>query len=161
MIKRLPTMQETQVQSLGWEDLLEKEMTTTPLFLPKKSHGWRNLIGYSPRGHKESDMTEQLHFHFLSCMYIYEYIMTISININCHHVVKSLSRVQLFVIPWTVAYQAPPSTEFSRQEYWSGLPLPSPGIFPTQESNPGLLHCRQMLLPSETPGKHMQRLYKF
>ena len=36
--------------------------------------------------------------------------------------VKSLSRVQLFVTPWTVAYQAPPSMGFSRQEYWSGLP---------------------------------------
>ena len=41
--------------------------------------------------------------------------------------VKLLSRVRLFEIPWTVAYQAPPSTEFSRQEYWSGLPFPSPG----------------------------------
>ena len=40
--------------------------------------------------------------------------------------VKSLSRVQLFTIPWTAAYQAPPSMGFSRQEYWSGLPLPSP-----------------------------------
>ena len=39
--------------------------------------------------------------------------------------VKSLSRVQLFTTPWTVAYQAPPSMGFSRQEYWSGLPLPS------------------------------------
>ena len=39
--------------------------------------------------------------------------------------VKSLSRVQLFVTPWTVAYQAPPSMGFSRQEYWSGLPCPS------------------------------------
>ena len=38
--------------------------------------------------------------------------------------VKSLSRVQLFVTPWTVAYQAPPSMGFSRQEYWSGLPFP-------------------------------------
>ena len=38
--------------------------------------------------------------------------------------VKSLSRVQLFVIPWTVAYQPPPSMGFSRQEYWSGLPFP-------------------------------------
>ena len=37
--------------------------------------------------------------------------------------VKSLSRVRLFVTPWTVAYQAPPSTGFSRQEYWSGLPF--------------------------------------
>ena len=39
--------------------------------------------------------------------------------------VKSLSRVQLFATPWTVAHQAPPSVEFSRQEYWSGLPFPS------------------------------------
>ena len=53
--------------------------------------------------------------------------------------VKSLSHVQLFVTPWTVAHQAPLSMGFSRQEYWSGLPFPSPGIFPTQESNPGLL----------------------
>ena len=39
--------------------------------------------------------------------------------------VKSLSRVRLFETPWTAAYQAPPSVRFSRQEYWSGLPLPS------------------------------------
>ena len=40
--------------------------------------------------------------------------------------VKSLSRVQLFATPWTAAYQAPPSMGFSRQEYWSRVPLPSP-----------------------------------
>ena len=40
--------------------------------------------------------------------------------------VKSPSRVRLFVTPWTAAYQAPPSMGFSRQEYWSGVPLPSP-----------------------------------
>ena len=40
--------------------------------------------------------------------------------------VKSLSGVSLFATPWTAAYQAPPSVVFSRQEYWSGLPLPSP-----------------------------------
>ena len=61
--------------------------------------------------------------------------------------VKSLSRVRLFATPWTVAHQAPVSIGFSRQEYWSGLPFPSLGIFPTQGSNPGLLHCRQMLYP--------------
>ena len=38
--------------------------------------------------------------------------------------VKSLSRVQLLAIPWTAAYQAPPSMGFSKQEYWSGLPVP-------------------------------------
>ena len=42
--------------------------------------------------------------------------------------VKSLSRVQLLVTPWTAAYQGPPSMGFSRQEYWSGVPLPCPGI---------------------------------
>ena len=41
--------------------------------------------------------------------------------------VKSLSRVRLFATPWTVTHQAPPSMGFSRQEYWSGLPFPSPG----------------------------------
>ena len=41
--------------------------------------------------------------------------------------VKSLSRVRLFATPWTVAYHAPPSMEFSRLEEWSGLPFPSPG----------------------------------
>ena len=41
--------------------------------------------------------------------------------------VKSFSRIQLLEIPWTAAYQAPPSMGFSRQEYWSGVPLPSPG----------------------------------
>ena len=40
--------------------------------------------------------------------------------------VKSLSRVPLLATPWTAAYQAPPSMGFSRQEYWSGVPLPSP-----------------------------------
>ena len=46
--------------------------------------------------------------------------------------VKSLSRVRLFVTPWTVAYQAPPSMGFSRQEYWSGFPFPSPGDLPNE-----------------------------
>ena len=45
------------------------------------------------------------------------------------------------------------SMEFSRQEKWSGLPFPSPGIFPTQGSNPGLLHCRQILYHLSYQGK--------
>ena len=43
-----------------------------------------------------------------------------------NHPVKLLSRVRLFKTPWTVAYQAPPSMEFSRQDYWRGMPFPSP-----------------------------------
>ena len=63
-VKSLPAMQETGVQSLGWDDPLEKEMATTPVLLPGKSHGWRSLIGYSPQGRKESYMTKRVHFHF-------------------------------------------------------------------------------------------------
>ena len=59
--------------------------------------------------------------------------------------VKSFSRVWLFVTLWTVAYQASLSKRFSRQEYWSGWPLPSPGDLPHPGINPGILHCRQTL----------------
>ena len=51
--------------------------------------------------------------------------------------VKSLSCVRLFATPWTIAYQAPQSMEFSRQEYWSGLPFPSPGDLPDPGIEPG------------------------
>ena len=50
--------------------------------------------------------------------------------------VKSLSRVQLFATPWTIAYQAPPAMGFFRQEYWSGLPFPSPGDLPDPRIKP-------------------------
>ena len=49
-LKRLPPMRETQVRSLGREDPLEKEMVTTPVFLPGESRGQRSLVGYSPGG---------------------------------------------------------------------------------------------------------------
>ena len=52
-------------------------------------------------------------------------------------IVKSLSCVQLVVTPWTVAYQASPSTGFSRQEYWSGLPFASLWDLPDQGIKPG------------------------
>ena len=55
-------------------------------------------------------------------------------------VLSCFSGVQLFVTLCTVAHQAPLSIGFPRQECWSGLPFPSPGDLPTQESNPGLLY---------------------
>ena len=67
--------------------------------------------------------------------------------------VKSLNRVRLFATLWSVARQAPLSVGFSRQEYWSGLPFPSPEVFPTQGSNPGLPHCRQTLYPLSHQGR--------
>ena len=55
-VKRLPALQETWVQSLGQEDLLEKEMAIHSSILPGKSHEHRSLVGYNPWGHKEVDM---------------------------------------------------------------------------------------------------------
>ena len=67
--------------------------------------------------------------------------------------VKSLSCVPLFGTPWTVAHQAPPSMEFSRHEYWSGLPFPSPGDLPNPGIEPGYPTLQADTLPSEPPGK--------
>ena len=66
---------------------------------------------------------------------------------------KPLSRVRLFVTPWAVAYQAPLSMGFSRQECWSGLPFPSPGDLPDPGIEPGSLTLQADTLPSELPGK--------
>ena len=60
MVKNLPAMQETQNQSLGGEDTLEKGITTSPVFLPGELHGQKSLVGYSPWGLKELDTTERL-----------------------------------------------------------------------------------------------------
>ena len=66
--------------------------------------------------------------------------------------VKSLSRVRLFVTPWTVAHQASPSMEFSRHEYWSGLPFSPPGDLPDPEIEPRSPALQADALPSEPPG---------
>ena len=70
--------------------------------------------------------------------------------------VQSLSCVRLFVTLWTVAHQAPPSMAFSRQEYWSESPFPSPGDLP----NPGIKPRSPVLqvasLPAEPKGKPRQ-----
>ena len=58
MVKNLPAMQETHVLFLDGEDPLEKEWQPTPVFLPRKLHGQRSLMGYSPWGHKMSEMAE-------------------------------------------------------------------------------------------------------
>ena len=72
-------MWETQVRSLGWEDPLEKEMATHSSTLAWKIHGLRSLVGYGPWGHKELDMTEQLHFFtssesVVACMLSYSVV---------------------------------------------------------------------------------------
>ena len=66
---------------------------------------------------------------------------------------KSLSRVRLFAALWTVAYQASPSMGFSKQEYWSGLPFPSPGDLPDPGIEPRSPALEADALTSEPPGK--------
>ena len=66
---------------------------------------------------------------------------------------KLLSHVRPFVNPWTSAYQAPLSMEFSRQEYWSGMPFASPGDLPDPGIELGSPTLQAEALPSDPPGK--------
>ena len=97
---------------------------------PEDGEGQRSLVCCSQRCRKVSDTTELL-----------------------NNKVKSFSCVRLFEIPWTVAYQAPPSMGFSRQECWSGLPFPSPGDLPDPGIEPGSPALWADALPSEPLGK--------
>ena len=74
---------------------------------------------------------------------------------------KSLSFVRLFATPWTVAYQAPPSMEFSRQEYYSGLPFPSPRDLPNVGIEPGAPALQADALLSEPPGNPLVEFQDF
>ena len=67
--------------------------------------------------------------------------------------VKLLSCVRLFATPWTVAYQTSLSMGFSRQEYWRGLPFPSPGDLPDPGIEPRSPALQADALTSEPPGK--------
>ena len=72
--------------------------------------------------------------------------------------VKSLSRVRLFATPWTVACQAPLSMGFSRQEYWSGLPFPSPEALRNPGIEPRPPALQASALTSKPPGKPLRCL---
>ena len=126
-----------QCRRLGfspWEGKIpwRREWPPTPVSWPGEFHEPRSLVSYSPWGHKVVDTTEWLSHN----------LIIFSFSYSNHHVV-SLSRLRVVsqlrdcsVVsdslwpPWTVAYQAPPSMGFSRQEYWSGLPFPSPEDLP-------------------------------
>ena len=127
--------------------------------MPGKSHGWRSLVGCSPWGREESDVTERLHFHFsLSCIGEGNgNLLQCSCLENPRDGGAWWAAVSRVTQSWTrlkrlssssrrtVAQQAPLSMEFSRQKYWSGLPFSSPGFFSTQGLNLHLLHCRQIV----------------
>ena len=78
-------------------------------------------------------------------------LISLLVNTNIYYSeVKLLSHVQLFATPWTVAHQAPQSMEFSRQEYWSGVPFPSPGDLPNPGIEPGSPALQADTLPSDS-----------
>ena len=62
--------------------------------------------------------------------------------------------------PWTLAHQAPPSMEFSRQEYWGGLPFPSSGDLPHPGIQLGSPALQADSLPTKPPGKHINKIKK-
>ena len=72
---------------------------------------------------------------------------------------KLLSHARLFLTPWTIAHQAPPSMGFYRQEYWSGLPFPSPGDLPNPGIEPRPPVLQAEALTSEPPGKPIAQRY--
>ena len=74
---------------------------------------------------------------------------------------KSFSCVRLFAIPWTIAYQAPLSMGFSKQEYWIGLPFPSPGDLPYPGIEPRSPALWADALSSKPPGKPMLNTFNY
>ena len=85
------------------------------------------------------------------CIFHLFYCLVLSFHSESE--VKSLNHVWLFATPWTVAHQAPPSMGSSRQEYWSGLPFPSPGDLPDPGIEPRSPALEADALTSEPPGK--------
>ena len=80
-----------------------------------------------------------------------------TLAISCLVIVKSLSHIRLFVTPWTVANQAPPSMGFSRLECWSELPFPSPGDLPDPEIKSMSPALADNFFTTEPPGKPLSR----
>ena len=124
MVKRLLTMRETRVQSLGWEDLLEKEMATYSSILVWKIPWMEEPVRLQSVGSQRvrHDWATSLS---LSLLGMESWVEGIRRDMPGVSVLVDQSCPTL----WdpTVANQAYLSMEFSRQESWSGLPLPSPG----------------------------------
>ena len=93
------------------------------------------------------------YFHLQTSINGLRWLATKDSQMHIHIKVKVLSHVQLFGTPWTVACQAPLSMGFSRQECWSGLPIPSPGDLPHPGIKPGSPELQADSVPSEPLGK--------
>ena len=150
-VKCLPTVWETRVQSLGREDPLEKAMATHSSTLAWKIP-WAEepvslqSIGSQRVGH---DSVTKLSLLLLSSL------ENVCVCV-CVLVVQSYPTLCDL---WTVAHQAPLSMEFSRQEYWTGWPFPSPGDLPDSGVKPRSPALQADSLPSQSPGKPWKMLF--
>ena len=159
MVKNLPAMQESQVQSLGREDPWKRERLPTPVFLLKELWGQRSLAGCRPWDHKESDMTEWLSLSlyllnlkevpqgfslaYLYCQPHYSYALQPLLKkkkktgyLNTSTVIPQHTTVHLIT-----------------QEYRSGLPFPSPEDLHNPGIQPGSPALQVDSLPAEQPVK--------
>ena len=113
-----------------------KKWQPTPVFLPGESQGRGRLVGCRLWGRTESDTTDATRRR--------QQQQQVTGRTPTTSLMDVLSHFQLFVAPWTIALQSPLLMEFSRQEYWMGLPfptvgdLPNPGIEPTSLASPAL-----------------------
>ena len=133
LVKKLSAMQETWAWSLGWVDPLEKGKLLTPIFWSGEFHGlhaaaaakslqWCPPLCDPTEGRPPGSPIPGI----LQARTLEWVAMSFSNAWQWTAKGKSLSRVRLLATPWTAAHQSPPSMGFSRQEYWSGVPLPSP-----------------------------------
>ena len=163
MVKNLPALRETHVQSLSWKDALEKVGQPTPVFLPGESHGQGEPSGLQSMESQRvrhnwvtNTQTHTYEIYWLYKLFSNQVILEQKQVLMC---AQLLSHVWTFVTPWTAAHQAPLSMGFLRQEYWSGLPFSTLGIFPTQVLNPCHLLGRQILYHLRSPGMILVKTY--
>ena len=157
---------ETQVEKIHWR----RRWQPTPILLPRKLHGWRSLVGYSPWGHKESDTISaslSLSYSLLGLRvpenwnnywnhYMFPCPCTVIIVLTARESV-SLPVVSDSVTLWTVVRQALLSLGFSRQQCWNGLPCPPAGNLPDPGIEPRSPALQEDSLPSEPPGKQQEK----
>ena len=165
MVKRLSTMRGSRVRSLGREEPLEKEMTihssTIAWKIPwREEPGRLQSMGSQRVGHDWAisltlslkpvwimfsitcnervptavlSQSQRSHCILIACVFSSK--LSHPVRVCC-----CVSRVRVSATPWTVAYQAPPSMEFSRQEYWCGLPFLSSGDLPELRDRTHVFH---------------------
>ena len=108
-VNNLPAVQETQetkVQFLDWEDPLEQEMATHSSILAEKSYGQKSLVGYSPKGHKELDMTEWINTQQMTLLFepIFLFYFLHKILFSWNVILFWKSHISLYIASWNINF---------------------------------------------------------